>query len=64
MKMTFRQFIVFVCDVMLCVLFFSFYMQNKPTPTTWGILGFSAFLVIVLIGVYFFVNFMIDVLSD
>lgn len=60
MKMTFRQFMVFVCDLMFCLLLFCLFMQSKPVPQAWGILGFSAFLVMLLIGIYFFVNLMFD----
>lgn len=64
MKMNFRQFVVFVCDLMLCLLFFCLYMQSKPTPNAWGITGFGAFLVIVLIALYFFFNALLDSLFD
>ncbi|GCE04775.1 hypothetical protein [Dictyobacter aurantiacus] len=64
MRMNLRQFMVFVCDVMVCVWMFSAFMQQTPTPGAWAILSFCAFLVLIGIGIYLFANFMIEAILD
>ncbi|GCE05601.1 hypothetical protein [Dictyobacter aurantiacus] len=53
-----RQFLCFVCTLLLGLVCFCLFMQSGPS-TSWAIVAMIAFLIVLGIIVYYFLNWSI-----